>query len=149
MARPFSVDAARNSFELPPLTRQQIQALILDLDLDAREVVIVAIQQLWQREIGEPERDVLAELDELKTRLTALETPHDAAKEDTMFYAVAHHGTAGLGDSFGYAEVVEEAPRVDQTTTIAGPYADKAEAENVAAEWDRLCEDFRTAQDAR
>ncbi len=72
MARQFNVDAARSSFELPPLTRQQIQGLILDLDLDAREVVILAVAQLWQREIGEPERDVYAELDALKARLDAI-----------------------------------------------------------------------------
>lgn len=72
MAKPFNVDAARSSFELPPLTRQQIKALILDLDLDAREVVIRAVAELWQREIGEPDRDVFAELDELKRRLDKL-----------------------------------------------------------------------------
>ena len=73
MARAFNVDAARSSFELPPLTRQQIQGLILDLDLDAREVVILAVSQLWQREIGEPERDDYSERDELKARLDAIE----------------------------------------------------------------------------
>jgi len=82
MARPFNAEAARSSFELPPLTRQQIQALILDLDLDAREVVIVAVAQLWQREIGEPERDVYAELDEIRARLSAIETPDHLAGED-------------------------------------------------------------------
>lgn len=74
MARPFNVNAARSSFELPPLTRQQIQALILDLDLDAREVVIVAVAQLWQREVGEPDRDLTAEIDELRARIDALVT---------------------------------------------------------------------------
>ena len=69
MARAFNVDAARNSFELPPLTRAQIKALILDLDLDAREVVIRAVAELWQREIGRPDRDLAAELDEIKVRL--------------------------------------------------------------------------------
>lgn len=69
MARQFSVDAARSSFELPPLTRQQIAALILDLDMDAREVVIRAVAELWQREIGEPDRDLAAEIDEIKQKL--------------------------------------------------------------------------------
>lgn len=73
MPRSFNVDAARSSFELPPLTRQQIQGLILDLDLDAREVVIVAVAQLWQREIGEPDRDLATEIDELRKRLDALD----------------------------------------------------------------------------
>lgn len=73
MARPFNVEAARSSFELPPLTRQQIAALILDLDCDARSVIIRAVAELWQREIGEAPRDLAAELDELKGRLSALE----------------------------------------------------------------------------
>lgn len=73
MARPFNPDAARSTFELPPLTRQQIQALILDLDLDARNVIIRAVQELWQREVGEPERDLATEIDELKARLDALD----------------------------------------------------------------------------
>lgn len=72
MARAFNVDAARSTFELPPLTRQQIQGLILDLDVDAREVVIRAVVELWQREMGKPDRDVFAELDELKRRLDEL-----------------------------------------------------------------------------
>lgn len=78
MARAFNVDSARSTFELPELTRKQIQALILDLDMDARGVVITAIAQLWQREIGEPDRDFGAEIDELRARLDAL------AKETTM-----------------------------------------------------------------
>lgn len=71
MARAFNVDSARSTFELPELTRKQIQALILDLDLDARGVVITAIAQLWQREIGEPDRDLAAEIDDLRARLDA------------------------------------------------------------------------------
>lgn len=53
----------------------------------------------------------------------------------TEFYAIAHHGTAGL-DSHGYAEVIEtnEAPRADHTTTVSGPYATRKEAEAVKAE---------------
>ena len=72
MARAFNVDSARSTFELPELTRKQIQALILDLDMDARGVVITAIAQLWQREIGEPDRDFGAEIDDLRARLDAL-----------------------------------------------------------------------------
>jgi hypothetical protein len=73
MARAFNADSARSTFELPELTRKQIQALILDLDMDARSVVITAIAQLWQREIGEPDRDVFAELDALAERVARLE----------------------------------------------------------------------------
>lgn len=69
MARAFNVDARVSSFELPALTKQQIKALILDLDLDAREVIIRAVADLWRREMGEPERDVFAELDEIKAKL--------------------------------------------------------------------------------
>ena len=73
MARAFNADSTRSTFELPEVTRQQIKGLILDLDMDARNVIITAIAQLWQREIGEPERDLAAEIDELRARLDALE----------------------------------------------------------------------------
>jgi hypothetical protein len=69
MARAFNVDARVSSFELPALTKQQIQALILDLDLDARSVIILAVAELWQREIGEPDRDIYAELDAIKAKI--------------------------------------------------------------------------------
>lgn len=72
MAKQFNVEAVRNTFELPELTRKQIQALILDLDVNARSVIIRAVAELWQREVGEPARDVYAELDELKKRLDTL-----------------------------------------------------------------------------
>ena len=69
MARAFSIDARVSSFELPALTKAQIKALILDLDLDAREVIIRAVAELHQREMGQPERDVFAELDAIKAKL--------------------------------------------------------------------------------
>lgn len=69
MARHFSVESASSRFNLTKQTREQIRALILDLDMDATEVVELAIAQLWQREIGEPERDVLAEIDEIKAHI--------------------------------------------------------------------------------
>ncbi len=72
MSRAFSIDAARSTFELPPITRQQVQALMLDLDLDARDVVIRAVAELWRREIGEPERDLAMEIDDLRARVDAL-----------------------------------------------------------------------------
>lgn len=71
MPRAFNADAARSTFELPPLTRQQIKGLILDLDLDAREVIIRAVAELWQRELGEVDRDLAREMDEIKQRLDA------------------------------------------------------------------------------
>ena len=87
MARAFNVDSARSTFELPELTRKQIQALILDLDLDARGVVITAIAQLWQREIGEPDRDFGAEIDDLRARLDALAGSKVMEVEETLFAA--------------------------------------------------------------
>lgn len=71
MAKPFSVETEDTRFRLPLHTRQQIKALMSDLDLDARSVVINAIAELYQREI-ENERDVFAELDELKAAIAAL-----------------------------------------------------------------------------
>lgn len=72
MAKPFSVETEESRFRLPLLTRQQIKALMNDLDQDARSVIIVAVQQLWQRDSGEPDRDIYAELDELKAAIAAL-----------------------------------------------------------------------------
>ena len=67
---------------------------------------------------------------------------------ETTFYAVAHHGTAGLGNSFGYAEVVEcdDAPRHDQKTTVWGPYTQEG-AENAVARMEALCAAFRERND--
>lgn len=72
MARAFNPDAARSTFELPERTRREIQALILDLDCDARTVIIRAVAELWQREIGEAPRDLAAEIDEITARLNKL-----------------------------------------------------------------------------
>lgn len=73
MPRPFNPKAERNQFALPEHTRRQIDGLMSDLDMDARNVVILAVAQLWQREIGEPERDVVAEIDKLNARIAQLE----------------------------------------------------------------------------
>lgn len=80
MARAFNVNALRNSFELPALTRQEIQALMLDLDCHAIDVVILAIAQLWQREVGAADRNLAGEVDALAERLAHLEAAK-AAKE--------------------------------------------------------------------
>ena len=50
---------------------EQVKGLILDLDLDLEDVVYRAVAELWQRELGEVERDVFAELDAIKARLDA------------------------------------------------------------------------------
>lgn len=73
MPKPFNVEGRISSFALPDLTKTQIAALMGDLDTDARSIIIMAVAQLWQREIGEPDRDVFAELDEVKRRLGAIE----------------------------------------------------------------------------
>ena len=72
MARAFSIETAQSRFNFSRLTRERIKGLILDLDMDATGVVELAIAQLWQREIGEPDRDVLAELDDLKASIEQL-----------------------------------------------------------------------------
>lgn len=69
MAKPFSVETEESRFRLPLHTREQIKALMLDLDLDARSVIINAVAELWQREIGTPERDIYAELDRINAKL--------------------------------------------------------------------------------
>jgi len=58
--------------DLPDATYAQISALALDLDQDVRDILIQAVQALYEREIGTPERDVLAELDDLRARVDAL-----------------------------------------------------------------------------
>ena len=55
--------------DLPPETQAQLRALSLDLDMDTRDVLMMAVAQLYQRELGTPERDVFAELDAIKARI--------------------------------------------------------------------------------
>lgn len=73
MPAQFSVDAVRSTFELRTETKEQIKALMNDLDMDAKSVLELAIAQLHARELGEPERDWLEELGDLKRRVAALE----------------------------------------------------------------------------
>ena len=55
--------------DLPPETQTQLRALSLDLDMDTRDVLMMSVAQLYQRELGTPERDVFAELDAIKARI--------------------------------------------------------------------------------
>lgn len=55
MPRVFDEQAERTTLRLPLPTKQQITALMRDLDLDLTETVIRAVSDLWQREIGTPE----------------------------------------------------------------------------------------------
>lgn len=73
MPRRFSLETERSTFRLAPKTREQIRALMLDLDMDAVDVMERAVWELWQRELGEAPRDVLAELDEIKAAVARLE----------------------------------------------------------------------------
>lgn len=66
--KPFDVATKEQRFVLPDLTKQQIKALIADLNQDARSVIIIAVAELYGREI-ENERDVFAELDEIRATL--------------------------------------------------------------------------------
>lgn len=64
-----------------------------------------------------------------------------------MYYAVAHHGTAGHGQSYGYAELWEgEAPRSGSTTTVYGPYPTREQAEQMVNELNAEANTFRSAQ---
>lgn len=53
-----------------------------------------------------------------------------------MFYAVAHHGTAGLNASYSYTEVLDARdwamPRSSMTMTVVGPFATRQEAQREA-----------------
>lgn len=69
MPAQFNVGAARSTFMLAPHVREKIVALMLDLDETATGVIERAILQLWQREMGEPGRDALAEIDEIKRHI--------------------------------------------------------------------------------
>lgn len=68
------------------------------------------------------------------------------------FYAVANHGTAGLGNSFGFAVIEEhadhdDAPKSSQTMTVWGPYATREEAEKEVEEMNRLADEYRSSQE--
>lgn len=72
---------------------------------------------------------------------------------NTQFYAVAHHGTAGLGNSYGHAYVREYhsdmhggRPQSDHTTTAWGPYT-KEQAEHEVARMEALCSKFVLERD--
>ena len=109
---------------------------------------LIATKALHAVNIG-LDRPVWAIEESELARFATLTRPgHRPRKEPKMFYAIAHHGTAGLGASYGYAEVIEgDAPRSDQTTTVTGPFATKQEAQADADAMDRECDTFRQSQD--
>lgn len=69
-----------------------------------------------------------------------------------MFYVVAQHGTAGLGASYGSAEIEEvlpgqAVPREDMTTTVVGPFESYSRALAERLYFNRLCDEFAESQD--
>ena len=129
MPRPFNINARVSSFELPAHTKQQIAALMDDLSCDARVVVEMAVAQLWQRELGEAERDVFEELDEVKRRLNVLEG--DNAMEPS-YYVISQHGSDGSAGIDSVAWCAER-PANSQTQTAFGPFVTEKEAETFKA----------------
>ncbi len=80
MAKEFSVDTEQSRFNLPRKTREQIKALILDLDMNATDVVIRAVAELYQREIGgndELQPDIFEMIAQLTERVQRLEARGD------------------------------------------------------------------------
>jgi hypothetical protein len=59
----------------------EVRALMLDLDLEFEEVLIRAVAELWQREIGEVPRDIYQELDEMKEAIRLLQAGRAPAGE--------------------------------------------------------------------
>lgn len=107
MARAFNVDARVSSFELPALTKQQIKALMSDLDQqDARSVIILAVAELWQREIGETQlktytyRDIAPDtLSATDLRAEAKAYPAAAAYRITIYDATGTRAQAETADA--------------------------------------------------
>jgi hypothetical protein len=68
----------------------------------------------------------------------------------TFFYVENQFGTAGMGQSFGYAQVVESDLPLDtcydQTGSLNGPYS-LDEAEAVAAADNKVHDAYREAHD--
>jgi len=61
MARPFSVETKESRFRLPLATRQQIKELLDKQEEDARTIVIRAVAEYHQREIGDASKQPAAE----------------------------------------------------------------------------------------
>lgn len=65
------------SYRFDADTIAKIRGLSLDLDVTQTEAVEMAIHQLWQREVGAPDRDLAVEIDALAARVAALERLQD------------------------------------------------------------------------
>lgn len=69
----FNINAKRTTLDLSPETRRQLAELMGDNQESLRDCIAICVAERHQREYGEPERDVLTELDEINERLAALE----------------------------------------------------------------------------
>lgn len=76
MAKPFNATVAgRVNVDLPLTTKQQIKALMVDTNQDARDIIIQAIAAMWHEHHSDPpQRDVFAELDALKAAVERLQS---------------------------------------------------------------------------
>lgn len=78
----------------------------------------------------------------------------EAIVREVSYYAVAHHGTAGMHDSYGYAQVVkhiegDRAPQSDMTTTVEGPFDRRLDAVIAAAQMNVVLAHDERIEDAR
>lgn len=69
MPATFNVKASRTTLDLPEATRVQLAELMSDNDESLKDCIIICVSERWQRECGTPERDIYAELDEIKAKL--------------------------------------------------------------------------------
>lgn len=96
---------------------------------------------------GTPEYDLRGRVTEIK-RVDGVTKLYVMRSKKITFYAVAHHGIEGLGQSDGYAEIVkeEDLPPPDEETTIVGPFAAKAEARQKTDAMNAEFDKFRDSQ---
>lgn len=74
MPRAFdTTKAGRVNLDLPLITKQQLAALMGDMDQDARTVVIIAVAELWHEHFEDTPPPWQAELDELRAAIARLE----------------------------------------------------------------------------
>lgn len=69
MPAKFDVKASRTTLDLPEATRVQLAELMSDNDESLKDCIIICVSERWQRECGEPERDVVADVDRILKHL--------------------------------------------------------------------------------
>lgn len=70
MPATFNPNATRTTVDLSPETRKQLAELMSANQESLRDCITICVAERWQRECGEPDRDVITELEE---RIAALE----------------------------------------------------------------------------